>query len=82
MELNMNVDALTSKLIDDAKNKYLGYNVTNTAIYYREYDKTFEVLGYVSDPTIDPVEFYGREILFPKKWVTLTTHTLEEVNDY
>jgi len=77
----MNVDALTSKLIDDAKDKYPGYNITNTAIYYREYDKTFEVLGYISDPTIDPEEFYGREILFPKKWVTLETHTLEALNE-
>ncbi len=78
----MNVDSLTSKLIGDAKDKYPGYNITNTAIYFREYDKTFEVLGYISDPTIDPVEFYGREILFPKKWVTLTTHSLEEINEY
>jgi hypothetical protein len=82
MELNMNGAELTSKLIDNAKDKYPGYNITNTAIYFRDFDKTFEVIGYVSDPPIDPIELYGREILFPKKWVTLTTHTLEEVNGY
>lgn len=76
------IDLAKKALIDSAKSKYPGYNITNTEMYFREYDKTFEILGYISDPTIDPEEFYGREILFPKRWVTLETHTLEELNEY
>ena len=75
------VDSLRDSLIEESKNKYSGYSVTNTAIYYRDFDSTFEVLGLVSDPTINPEEFQGREILFPKKWVTLNTYTLEELNE-
>lgn len=78
----MNVQTLTSQLIEAAKSKYSGYNITDTSIYYREYDKVFEILGLVPDPTVDPNDFRGREILFPKKWVTLNTVSLEEVNEY
>lgn len=76
------IDLAKKALMDSAKSKYPGYNITNTEIYFREYDNTFEILGLVSDPTIDPKDFQGREILFPKKWVTLNTHTLEELNEY
>ena len=40
-------------------------------LFYRDYDKQIEVLGLVNDPTQDIRDFYGREMLFPKKWVTL-----------
>lgn len=41
-------------------------------LFYREYDKSVEVLGLVDDPTYDINDFRGREMLFPKKWVTLS----------
>jgi hypothetical protein len=37
----------------------------------REYDKQVELIGWVQDPTVDMKEFEGREMLFPKRWVTL-----------
>jgi hypothetical protein len=40
-------------------------------LYYREGDAMVEVLGLVDDPTYNINDFRGREMLFPKKWVTL-----------
>lgn len=40
-------------------------------LFYREYDKMVELVGLVDDPTYDIKDFQGREMLFPKKWVTL-----------
>ena len=76
----MDVQKLIDKLIETAKSKYTGYNITDTDFYFREYDQVFEILGLVPDPTIDPNEFQERELLFPKKWVTLDTITLEQLN--
>ena len=39
--------------------------------YLREYDSQVEILGLVDDPNYDMKDFEGREMLFPKKWVTL-----------
>ena len=38
----------------------------------REFDNKVELLGLVDDPTYDINDFRGREMLFPKKWVTLS----------
>ncbi len=38
----------------------------------RDYDDMVEVIGYVPDPTYDMRDFVGREMLFPKRWVTLS----------
>lgn len=40
-------------------------------LFLREYDNMVEVVGLVDDPTYDIKDFQGREMLFPKKWVTL-----------
>jgi hypothetical protein len=40
-------------------------------LFYREYDDMVELVGLVDDPTYDIKDFQGREMLFPKKWVTL-----------
>jgi hypothetical protein len=40
-------------------------------LFLREYDNMVEVVGFVDDPTYDIKDFQGREMLFPKKWVTL-----------
>lgn len=37
----------------------------------REFDNKIELIGLVDDPTYDISDFVGREMLFPKKWVTL-----------
>ena len=42
-------------------------------LFLREFDNTVEVVGYVPDPTCDMREFQGRELLFPKRWVTIGT---------
>lgn len=36
----------------------------------REFDNMVEVVGLVDDPTCDMNDFRGREMLFPKRWVT------------
>lgn len=41
------------------------------ALYLREYDNMVELLGLVDDPNQDMKEYVGREMLFPKRWVTL-----------
>jgi hypothetical protein len=38
---------------------------------YREFDDMVEVLGWMQDPTYDMNDFQGREMLFPKRWVTI-----------
>jgi len=37
----------------------------------REFDSMVELVGYVQDPNYDMKDFEGREMLFPKRWVTL-----------
>lgn len=41
-------------------------------LFYREFDGMVEVVGLVDDPTYNINDFRGREMLFPKKWVTLS----------
>lgn len=40
-------------------------------LFLREYDNQVEVIGWVQDPTADMKDYEGREMLFPKRWVTL-----------
>jgi hypothetical protein len=40
-------------------------------LVYREFDDMVEVLGWMQDPTYDMNDFQGREMLFPKRWVTI-----------
>lgn len=37
----------------------------------RNYDEMVEVIGWMQDPTQDMKNFEGREMLFPKRWVTI-----------
>lgn len=37
----------------------------------REFDNKVEIIGLVQDPTYDMKNFEGRELLFPKRWVTI-----------
>jgi hypothetical protein len=40
-------------------------------LFLREFDKMVEVVGWMQDPTKDMKDFQGREMLFPKRWVTI-----------
>jgi hypothetical protein len=40
-------------------------------LFMRDFDDKVELVGLVDDPTYDISDFRGREMLFPKKWVTL-----------
>lgn len=37
----------------------------------REFDNMVEIVGWVQDPNYDMNDFRGREMLFPKRWVTI-----------
>jgi hypothetical protein len=40
-------------------------------LFLREFDNKVEVLGLVQDPTQNMNDFRGREMLFPKRWITI-----------
>ena len=40
-------------------------------LFLREFDDMVEVIGWMQDPTSDMRNFQGREMLFPKRWVTI-----------
>jgi len=40
-------------------------------LFLREFDNTVEVIGWMQDPSADMREYEGREMLFPKRWVTI-----------
>lgn len=37
----------------------------------RDYDNMVELIGLIPDPTYEMKDFEGREMLFPRRWVTL-----------
>jgi hypothetical protein len=47
----------------------------------RDYDKSVELIGFVADPTQDMRDFVGREMLFPKRWLTLDVFPQDMVID-
>ena len=50
-------------------------------LFLREFDNMVEVIGWMQDPTYDMKNFQGREMLFPKRWVTIGVLPAEtEVN--
>lgn len=63
----MNIEVIAKKLVEV-------FNFPKAEKYdmvLRDYDNTVEIIGYVEDPTYDMKDFVGREMLFPKRWVTL-----------
>lgn len=46
-------------------------------LYLRDFDNVVELIGLVPDPTYDMKDFVGREMLFPKRWITLKTFDAE-----
>ena len=63
----MNISKL-AKQIAESMNliKASQYNLA-----YRDIDDQVELIGLIDDPTYDMNDFRGREMLYPKKWVTL-----------
>ena len=63
----MNIRELAKKLAIEKKlpraDKY--------DLFLREFDNMVELVGLVQDPTLNMNDFRGREMLFPKRWVTL-----------
>lgn len=43
----------------------------------RDIDNSVELIGLVNDPTVSMDEFIGREMLFPKRWLTLKVFDAE-----
>jgi len=37
----------------------------------RDYDNNVEIIGWMQDPNYDMRDFQGREMLFPKRWITI-----------
>jgi hypothetical protein len=48
-------------------------------LFLREFDNMVELVGFIQDPTLDMNDFRGREMLFPKRWVTLAVFDANEV---
>ena len=40
-------------------------------LFLRDFDNSVEVVGFVQDPNYDMKDFVGKEMLFPKRWVTI-----------
>ena len=40
-------------------------------LYLRQQDNMVEVLGWMQDPSADMNDYRGREMLFPKRWITI-----------
>ena len=40
-------------------------------LFLRDYDNMVEVIGWMQDPTQDMRNYQGREMLFPKRWITI-----------
>jgi hypothetical protein len=69
----MSIQELAKKLAIQNKT----YHAEKYDLYLREYDNMVELLGLVSDPNYEMKDFVGREMLFPKRWVTLEVFDAE-----
>lgn len=68
MRVSMNIKSVAKKI---AEQENLAVAIKYDLVY-RDYDKMVELIGLVDDPTYNKDDFRGREMLFPKKWVTLS----------
>jgi hypothetical protein len=69
MEFTMSSTTKVAKQIAETNPKYP--KAYKYDVVLREFDNMVELIGLVDDPTYDIADFRGREMLFPKKWVTL-----------
>lgn len=63
----MNTQEIAKKLATE--NKF--QRAEKYDLYYRDFDNQVEVLGWVQDPNYSMKDFEGREMLFPKRWLTI-----------
>jgi hypothetical protein len=68
----MNIQEVAKKLAVQNNLKAEKFN-----LYLRDFDNVVELIGLVPDPNYDMKDFVGREMLFPKRWVTLKTFDTE-----
>jgi hypothetical protein len=59
--------------------KYKLISAHSYDFYRRDYDNKIELIGLVNDPNFDPRDFENRELLFPKRWLTLGVFDESEV---
>jgi len=67
MKENMNIREVAKKIAID----YRLPKADRYDLYLRNFDNMVEVLGWVQDPTADMNDYRAREMLFPKRWVTI-----------
>jgi len=68
----MTVQEIARKLASQS-----GVKADKYDLYLREYDNMVELVGLVPDPNYNMKDFVGREMLFPKRWVTLDVFDAE-----
>lgn len=66
--MNINAIVASAKYIANKEKMLQAYRYD---AYYRDYDGVVEILGLVNDPNYDMSDFVGREMVFPKRWVTI-----------
>jgi hypothetical protein len=64
----MNIQELAKKIASSLPKFTKAYKYD---LFYREYDNMVELIALVDDPNYNMKDFEGREMLFPKRWVTL-----------
>lgn len=63
----MNIQELAKRIaISQKLTKAYKYDLV-----YRDFDDSVELIGLVDDPNYDMKDFQGKEMLFPKRWLTL-----------
>jgi hypothetical protein len=66
-KVNMNTNKIAKQIAEELKlPRAIKYD-----LFLRDYDNMVEVVGLVDDPTYEMRDFQGREMLFPKRWVTI-----------
>jgi len=60
-----------SKVAESLVKKYNLHHAHKYDLVLRDYDKKVELIGLIPDPNFEIRDFESREMLFPKRWVTL-----------
>jgi hypothetical protein len=63
----MNTQELAKKIA--IKNKV--FHAEKYDLFFRDFDNKVELVGLVPDPNYNMKDFVGREMIFPKRWLTL-----------
>lgn len=69
----MNIQELAKRLAIENKT----FRAERYDLVLREFDDSVELIGYVQDPNYDMRDFEGKEMLFPKRWLTLAVFNSE-----